>query len=72
MVREHTTLKSLVRRLRPTPETFAAAAAVYDPGPLLQLLAERLRDRAERAPVRAAPAPDGHPSSVPASPCTAR
>jgi hypothetical protein len=73
MVREHTTLNSLVRRLRLSPESLAAAAALHAPGPLLQLRAERLRrDRAKSAPGRAAPAPDGHLSSAPASPCTAR
>jgi hypothetical protein len=73
MIREHTMLNSLVRRLRLPPESLAAAAALHDTGPLLQLRAERLRrDRAEGAPGRVAPAPDGHLSSVPASPCAAR
>jgi hypothetical protein len=36
MARHHTTLSSLVRRLRPSPERFAAAAALQDPNLLLQ------------------------------------
>jgi hypothetical protein len=32
-------LSNLVRRLRPSPERFAAAAALYDNTPLLQLRA---------------------------------
>jgi hypothetical protein len=28
-------VRSVVRRLRPSPTSFAAAAALYDPGPLL-------------------------------------
>ena len=39
MTRQHTTPRRLVRRLRPSPERFAAAAAVQDPGLLLQLQA---------------------------------
>jgi hypothetical protein len=51
MARQDTTLDSLLRRLRLSPESLAAAAALHDPGPLLQLQAERLRrDRAGRAP----------------------
>jgi hypothetical protein len=50
MVRTHAILNSLARRLRPSPESLAAAAALHDLSPLLQLQAERLRrDRAERA-----------------------
>ncbi len=33
----HLDLRNLVRRLRPSPASIAAAAAVYDPGLLLQL-----------------------------------
>jgi ferredoxin-NADP reductase/MOSC domain-containing protein YiiM len=43
MARQHTTRNSLVRELRPSPESLAAAAALQDPGPLLELQAERLR-----------------------------
>jgi hypothetical protein len=43
MARPTTTLNSLLRLLRPAPESLAAAAALRDPGPLLQLKAERLR-----------------------------
>ena len=38
MTRKHTT-RSLIRRLRPSPERFAAAAALQDPNLLLQLRA---------------------------------
>ena len=38
MTSKHTT-RSLIRRLRPSPERFAAAAAVQDPSLLLQLQA---------------------------------
>ena len=73
MVRVHTTINSLVRRLRLSPESLAAAAAMHDPGSLLQLRAERLRrDRSESAPVRAAPALDRRVSSRPRFTCTAR
>jgi hypothetical protein len=37
MIRLHA--HSLVRRLRPSPERLAAAAAVHDPGPMLALRA---------------------------------
>jgi ferredoxin-NADP reductase/MOSC domain-containing protein YiiM len=43
MARQHAMLNSVVRRLRPSPEGGAAAAALQDPGPLLQLQAERVR-----------------------------
>jgi hypothetical protein len=36
MARHHTKLSSLVRRQRPSPERFAAAAALQDPNLLLQ------------------------------------
>ena len=35
--RHHPALSSVVRRLRPSPERFAAAAALHDPNLLLQL-----------------------------------
>ena len=35
------TLKRIVRRLRPSPESFAAAAAVYSPDLMLALEATR-------------------------------
>jgi hypothetical protein len=41
MNRQHYTPSRLVRRLWPSPERFAAAAAVYDPGLLLRLQAAR-------------------------------
>jgi hypothetical protein len=36
---QHPTLRRVVRRLRPSPEGFAGAAAVYEPWFLLQLKA---------------------------------
>jgi hypothetical protein len=42
MTRTYRTVMSLVRRLRPAPERFAAAAALHDPNLLLQLRATRL------------------------------
>jgi hypothetical protein len=39
MTRQHPTLSSVVRRLRPSPERFAAAAAWQDPTLLMQLQA---------------------------------
>jgi hypothetical protein len=39
MTRQHPTPSRLIRRLRPSPERFAAAAAVQDPGLLLRLQA---------------------------------
>jgi hypothetical protein len=41
MTRLHTNARSLLRRLRPSPERFAAGAAAQDPNPLLQLRAAR-------------------------------
>ena len=43
--------ESLVHRLRPSPDGVAAAAAVFDPGPLLRLEAERA-DRRKRVDQR--------------------
>jgi ferredoxin-NADP reductase/MOSC domain-containing protein YiiM len=43
MAHQHPTLNNLVHRLRPSPVSIAAGAALQDPGPLLQLQAERLR-----------------------------
>jgi hypothetical protein len=37
-------LLSLIRRLRPSPERFAAAAALYDNAPILQLRVARASD----------------------------
>jgi hypothetical protein len=39
MTRQHNTPRRLVRRLRPSPERFAAAAAAQDPGLMLRLQA---------------------------------
>ena len=39
MIRRHPIISSVVRRLRPSPERFAAAAAPHDPSLLLHLLA---------------------------------
>jgi hypothetical protein len=39
MTRPHRTLGRLIRRLRPAPARFAAAAAVHDPSLLLALRA---------------------------------
>jgi len=36
---QHATVRSVVRRLRPSPASLAWAAAIYDPGLLLQLQA---------------------------------
>jgi hypothetical protein len=44
MARQNTTARSLVRRLRPSAERFAAAAALQDPNLLLQLQAARSHD----------------------------
>jgi hypothetical protein len=41
MARQHSSASSVVRRLRPSPERFAAAAALQDPNLLLQLQAAR-------------------------------
>lgn len=52
MARQHPVLSSLVRRLRPAPERFAAAGAVQDPSLLLQLQAARVRgERPDRPPL---------------------
>ena len=42
MARHHATSSSFIHRLRPSPERFAAAAALHDPNLLLQLRATRL------------------------------
>ena len=47
---------SFFQHLRPSPERFAAAAAVQEPSLLLQLRAAQPRDGAADRPVRAAPA----------------
>jgi hypothetical protein len=43
MTRQHPTAKNLLRRLRPAPERFAAAAALQDPSLLMQAQAARPR-----------------------------
>jgi hypothetical protein len=48
---QHPAVRRVVRRLRPSPTSFAAAAAFYDPGPLLQLQALR-RLRTVSSPTR--------------------
>jgi hypothetical protein len=48
MARQHQTLSSLIRALRSSPAGFAAAAALQDPGPLLQLQAQSQRERTHR------------------------
>jgi hypothetical protein len=48
MARQHQTLSSLIRALRSSPASFAAAAALQDPGPLLQLQAHSQRERTHR------------------------
>jgi Na+/H+ antiporter NhaA len=50
MNRHHAQLTNIVRRLRPAPERFAAAAAVQDPNLLLQYRAARVHE--ERRPRR--------------------
>ena len=57
MTRKHPTVHRIVRRLRPSPERIAAAAAVQDPNPLLQL--------------RAAQMTGMRPAAEPCSPCAA-
>jgi hypothetical protein len=42
VARREITPNRLLRRFRPSPESVAAAAALQDPGPLLELQAERL------------------------------
>jgi hypothetical protein len=57
MTRQHATRSSIVRRLRPAPERFAAAAALQNPGLLLQLQAAQSdRDRPTNPPTSPAPA----------------
>jgi hypothetical protein len=58
MTREHLTPSSLLRRLGPSPESLAAAAALHDPGLLLRLQAERLHGMRPMG----TPAPRRHPS----------
>jgi hypothetical protein len=41
MTHEHSTARSLARRLRPSPERFAGAAALYKPSLLLALRASQ-------------------------------
>jgi hypothetical protein len=48
MARQYPTPRSIVRRLRPSPENIAAAAALHDPGPLLRLQADPCMARARR------------------------
>jgi hypothetical protein len=45
------TIRSIARRLRPSPTSFAAAAAAHDPGLLLAVEAARRR-RADNPPAR--------------------
>jgi hypothetical protein len=48
---QHPVVRSVVRRLWPSLTSFAAAAALYDPGLLLQLQATQ-RERAVNSPKR--------------------
>jgi hypothetical protein len=48
---QHAHLRSVFRRLRPSPASFAGAAAVYQPALLLQLQAIQ-HERAVSAPTR--------------------
>jgi hypothetical protein len=43
MTRQHQPLSTRIRRLRPSAASLAAAAALHDPGPLLQLQAQSRR-----------------------------
>ena len=54
MTGQHPTSRRLVRRLRPAPERFAAAAALENPGLLLQLQAadERAEEPSDPPPSR--------------------
>ena len=58
MTRQHPTPRRLVRRLRPAPERFAAAAALQNPGLLLQLQAadEHAEEPSGLAPTSLCPA----------------
>ncbi len=47
----HLTLRDVVGWLRPSPQRFAAAAATYDPGMLLQLEAAD-KERVASTPAR--------------------
>jgi hypothetical protein len=60
MTRQHATRSSIVRRLRPAPERFAAAAALQSPGLLLQLRAadEHAEQPSDPRPSRCAVATD--------------
>jgi hypothetical protein len=56
MTHQHATRSSIVSRLRPAPERFAAAAALQSPGLLLQLRAARSdADRPTNTPTSPAP-----------------
>ena len=54
MTGQHPTSRRLVRRLRPAPERFAAAAALQSPGLMLQLQAadERADEPSDPPPAR--------------------
>jgi hypothetical protein len=52
MARQHTARSSLLRRLRPSPDRFAAAAALQDPNLLLQLRAAQSRGERPTNPSR--------------------
>jgi hypothetical protein len=54
MARHHSAPTNLIRRLRPSPERFAAAAAVHDPSLLLALEASCLRGERPPGPRRPA------------------
>jgi hypothetical protein len=57
MTRQHATPRRPVRRLRPAPERFAAAAALQNPGLLLQLRADA--DHADGEPSDPSPSAPG-------------
>jgi hypothetical protein len=53
MARQHRNPSSVVRRLRPSPERFTAAAALQDPTLLMQLQAARSYDERPTGPPQA-------------------
>ena len=64
MTREHPTAISIIRRLRPSPDRFAAAAALQDPSLLLQLRAAAARGDAAARDVAVPGAMSGRLLSV--------
>jgi hypothetical protein len=59
MARHNTQLSSIVRRLRPSPQRFAAAAALQDPNLLLQYQATRVQEQRREPRLRGPRRPIG-------------